>query len=975
MIMPSLSMYNNTPPLVSRQREVAILRDLLAEVRQGALRVALLEGEPGIGKTRLLDALAAYAAADGMVVLRGSASDAAGMPPYLPVLEALGGYIAATPDTLLRAQAGAAAPLLATILPDLRARLGELPPDGLLPPEQARLRLYEAVGAFFFDLAAPGGALLLLDDLQWADSATLDLICHLARHQPQARLLLFGAYRSNELADRASLQSALADLHRLRRTTHLAARPLPAPDIAALASGLLGAPLADALVQRVWAQSAGNPFFAEELLRAWVETGALALSDGHWALTTSAMPALPASLTLTIRQRLARLAPELVDLLRVAAVAGRTCRPEVLAVATGQTPNTVEAQLQAAMAAQIVCVDTVGRWTFSHDTIRSCLADEVLPMRRQRLHLAIGQSLETAGGPIDAQRLAELAFHFAHSGDTTRGAAYALRAAEQALAAGAFIDARTHYRTARDLLDARDTRYGAVLMGLGAADLLSGAASEATVTFNTAQAWFMQANDRTNAGRAAYQRGQAWWRCEQLYEAQASFETALSLLTDAAPDDRARVLADLGCLLAMSRHQQQAGLAYARQALELAHQQEDEYLLAATYRTVGNLLVRANDLAKGIPLLERALALAEAAGDASGAAECCAFLGHALAWSADIPRLPALLQRQRDHAKQCRDLYRMRHVTTLAAMHGIMQGNWAEAKQSIAAARADIEQLDSPEPRAFLHIIAGHLAYERGNYAAAAHEYAIGVDSYRSLAPDALVWFRGFLGLAQLALGDQQAARQCADELETMIDALPIGAIPAGAALVDRARIALGLGQQEAFAHCFAQLRPFRGQWHTVLVDRVAGELATALGDWVAAQECLAAAETMARRGSLLPELARILAAQARLALACPGQGPLAAAPLRDAAIALWERLGNTTAAQQLHELTATPPGLSAGLSPREAEVLRLIAQGKSNRVIAQELVLSEKTVANHVANILGKLGVENRAAATAFAIRHGLVR
>src|SRR5439155_19229545 len=162
-------------PLAGRQREFAALWGQFETAAGGRTRAALVAGEPGIGKTRLLDALAARAAGEGALVLRGGASEAAGMPPYLPFLQALGRHVRAAHPDELRAQAGALAPVLATILPELAVRLGELPPSYPLPAEQARLRLYEAVGDFLAAVAARQALLLILDDLHWADPASLDL--------------------------------------------------------------------------------------------------------------------------------------------------------------------------------------------------------------------------------------------------------------------------------------------------------------------------------------------------------------------------------------------------------------------------------------------------------------------------------------------------------------------------------------------------------------------------------------------------------------------------------------------------------------------------------------------------------------------------------------------------------------------------------------------------------------------------------
>src|SRR5215471_2269327 len=188
-------------PLMGRRKELDQLWTLFEASTTGHTHVVFVSGEPGIGKSRLLQEMAIRAEEVGALVLRGGASEAEGMPPYLAFLEALGQYIRATAPDTLREQTGVMASVLATILPELEVALGSLPSSYSLPPEQARLRLYEAVGDFLAAIATPHGLVLLLDDLQWADSATLDLLCYVAQHQAASRICFLGAYRSDELTN------------------------------------------------------------------------------------------------------------------------------------------------------------------------------------------------------------------------------------------------------------------------------------------------------------------------------------------------------------------------------------------------------------------------------------------------------------------------------------------------------------------------------------------------------------------------------------------------------------------------------------------------------------------------------------------------------------------------------------------------------------------------------------------------------
>ena len=323
-------------PLTGRQRELHQLWDLFEASMTGHTHVVFVSGEPGIGKTRLLNEVAERAEQSGALVLRGGASEAEGMPPYLPFLEALGQHIrTATPDEL-REQTNPLASVLATILPELPMRLGSLPSSYSLPPEQTRLRLYEAVGLFLAAIAVPRPLLLLLDDLQWADTATLDLLCYLAQHQATSRLCILGAYRSDELANHPALERSILNLTRSRQLLTLALGPLHEADVAALITARLGVSPHHTFSQLLWKQSEGNPFFLEELLRAWLETGVLTITPSHVHVSSSPPPSLPASISSLIRHRFARLPQDVLETLRLAAILGRTFASSFLAEVMSQ---------------------------------------------------------------------------------------------------------------------------------------------------------------------------------------------------------------------------------------------------------------------------------------------------------------------------------------------------------------------------------------------------------------------------------------------------------------------------------------------------------------------------------------------------------------------------------------------------------------------------------------------------------------
>ncbi|HEX5417405.1 MAG TPA: AAA family ATPase, partial [Chloroflexota bacterium] len=618
-----------TPILINRKRELALLWHQFEVAAAGQSRVVFLVGEPGIGKTRLLDEFAGQVRAAGARVLRGGALEAAGMPPYLPFLEALGQHIGEVAPDVLRAQAGPRASILSTILPDLALALGEPTASYPLPPEQARLRLYESVADFCAAIARPDALLLFLDDLQWADPATLDLLSFLFRHQPAARLLVVGARRPGDSEPNPALQSAIAELNRLRALTTISLKPLTAEEIDALAASSLGAPLDHAASRALFSRSEGNPFFAEELLRAWHDEGAPA----------ELVPAvLPSSVVNAVRERLSRLAAETIDYLRAAAVLGRRFDVAVLAEVAGQEPEFLEEQLRRAARANLLQVDADGAYRFSHDLIRACLDQEVPAVRRQRLHGLIGRALEARGAARDRRQLAELAYHFGRSGDRARGVEYARRAAGEAMRAFAAADALEYYRSALHQSAPDDPLRGELLLGLGDAALLAGVEREAAESFTAARDWFELAGDRSAAASAAQRLGVANWRQEAIADARAAFEAALSLLGEKVSPLSVRAHVDLANLLAVSLHEQAGGIFHAQQARELARNLADQRLLIMANRTLGNLLVRSGNLAEGVGLLEQTLAAAIAVDDPVEAAEGCACLAPAYFWQGRLNR-------------------------------------------------------------------------------------------------------------------------------------------------------------------------------------------------------------------------------------------------------------------------------------------------------------------------------------------------
>ncbi len=974
--------------IVGRQRERALLDDALRDALAGQTRVVAVAGEPGIGKTRLLVHIAERAERQGAVVLRGPSSGLAGMPPYLPFLEAIGNHLRAASPEDVRRHMGAHGPILADLFPEVSQRIGVGAPVVGLPAEQARFRLFEAIALFFASLCAEQPVLLALDDAQWADAASRDLLAFITRHQPRLRLLIVLAARGGD-EEAPDLARLLAELDRLRCLTTIELQPLGLDEIGTLSKSLLCALDADA-ARALAGYSGGNPFLAEELLRGWQEGGRLQPTPAGWRLEPDAGALVPTSILRAIEQRLARLPDQTLDTLLCAAVIGRTFQSGMLAYALDRAVDQVEADLGPAVRAHLIRAEPPGSGlaahSFRHDTIREALYQRLAPSRRQRWHGQIGHALENR--PDIAHALAELAFHFSRSADHERGARYSMQAAAEALRAFAPREALRLYRTALDRIEQSDAiaplARGQALLGAGEAALQAGMEGDAIAAFESALAWFNAHEAPIPAARAAYGLGRAQWQIEAVPAAQKSFERALALLGDRASVHASRIHTDLANLLVLSRHQYAEGMAHAERAFDIAQRIEDDTLTAAALRTRGNLNVRANNLAEGIEDLESALAIATRREDLLEAAEVCTGLLIARAWNAEMRAAREIALRLIDIAERCHARYYTRHVFTLLYYLEVAQGDLVSAPGWLSKAEAVVADLASPEPQAFLNQARALSVRVTGDIAAAAAAISAAMQIYRGYGPDAVIWYVGLEMLIRWGGGRPADARVLRDELEALLGALPAGAFPAAEAFTHLALFALASGDHDRLINLYPKLLSFRGQFHDALVDRLLGAIEVARGDWAAAQAALASAEARARRENLRWELAQTRVTQAELELARGGpESALRARSCLAEAIQIAGAYGNAAEEKRLRALLRDlppQPGAKpsqpapAGLSRRELDVLRLIAQGQSNREIARVLALSEKTIANHVTMIFNKIGVESRAGAAVFAVRERVV-
>ncbi len=970
--------------LIGRDAEQKLLCRHLDMVLKGRTTTVMIAGEPGVGKTFLVDWLAAEVMHGEVTVLKGGASNAQGMPPYLPFLEALGQYIRSAPTDELRLNTvGLEASVLSTILPELPERIGQPATVPDLPPDQGRMRLYRSVASLLAAIARRTPTMLVLDDLQWADADSLEMLSEAVRYQPSIRLLIVGIYRASEVENNPALVRALAELNRKRMLTTVTVNPLSSETMSEFASNYLGSEVQSAVAQVLHEQSQGNAFFAEELLRGWLQSGALRSVDGQWQWASGDKTVTPPSIFAAIRQRLSYLPPAVVDRLRVAAIVGRSFDSVLLARLASEDVEEVESGLAVACASGLVRQNGDESYVFSHDMTRECLYAEVSAARRKRVHEAIGRLLEANPDSGSPQRLADLAFHFAHSGDRNLGALYLEQAGDLALKTYAAEQAAAYYRATLDRLDYNAPRTGSVWLRLGESLLQSDDLEQAFSVYRTAEEECLRRHEVAEAGTAVRGQALAKWRLKALPEARDLFQEALTLLGDQRQSETTQVLIDLATLLGVDMQRPAEGILFGRRALGLAQHLGNDHLITAASRIIGYVLVRENDRVAGLPLLNQARVLAEKADNMDDAAECCAYLANAYYWTAQLEDCLEATHQRISYATRGHEAYHLANARTYLGFVYVHRGEWREAERALEESRPRTEQLSGPIPRVFAQQVRGFLEFQRGEYTRAAEMLREALAVLRAIRTETFIPDLGLLTVADASCGQREEATGHMAELEEMISLIPPSGVETSVALNCLALAAMALGDNHRAMGLHARLLKFEGLHEYFLVDRVLGLLETLKGDFSAARMHLERAETVARCEGLHPELARTFVAQARLAIAHVDGAEELGSGLLAKAISLFEKFQmHKEAALARQELLlldtnpAVPAPLAtpAGLSPRHIEILRLIAAGKSNRAIGESLFISEKTVANHLTTIYTKTGTDNRAGAVAYALRHALI-
>ena len=498
--LPVPSRLQEIPPagFVGRAVERERLRVLFEEARSGHRRLALVSGEPGIGKTRLATLAAFEARAVGANILYGRSDQDLGVP-YGPWVEALSQYVEHAPEPLLRAHTERHGGELTRLVPSLAVRVPDIPDRIGTDPDTERYLLWRAVAGLLAQGSQEQPIVVVLDDLHWADKPTLLLLKHVVIHAAEARALVLATYRESDLPRDHPLVDVLADLRREQGVDRIALRGLEEPEIVQIMEQAAGHDLPDvglALASELFRETDGNPFYTAEILRHLLESGSIYQEDGRWTVRGRLEELeLPKGVREVVGQRVERLGSEAVKVLSVAAVIGREFDTELLHRLTERSEEELLDLLEEAVEASVLTesANVTGRFAFAHALIAHTLYEGLGRTRRARIHQQIAEALEDVAPEERGLHLAELAHHYfeaATSGDAFQKAIdYAAEAGMRSTEQLAYEDAIAHYERAVHALALKggdEARRCELLLALGESRFNAGEIKLARETFRQA---------------------------------------------------------------------------------------------------------------------------------------------------------------------------------------------------------------------------------------------------------------------------------------------------------------------------------------------------------------------------------------------------------------------------------------------------------------------------------------------------------
>jgi tetratricopeptide (TPR) repeat protein/transcriptional regulator with XRE-family HTH domain len=691
-----------TARLIARGEELGRVLDALKAAEGGSGRLVLLAGEPGIGKTRLAQEVSVHAWEHGFLVAAGRCYEAQDGVPFYPFLEAISTLYEEAPPAI-RGEIPERWPYLARLLPD---RFPSQIAASSESQEESQ-RLLRAVTGYVREVSAVRPVALLLDDLHFADSASVDLLAHLSRHTRGDRVLLVGTYRDVEVGSEHPLRKAVGELGREQILEKVGVGRLGLEGTAELMSDSLdGAEVSDEFSALVYGHTEGNPFFTVEVLKDLIERGDLSRWEGRWLRKEIQDLIAPESVSEAISERVYRLQPRTRQILDGASVLGQAFAFEDLMAMVGLDEEQGVEALEEAEASGLVRAAREG-YAFNHALTQQTLYAGLSPARRKKLHRSAGEALEGLRERAQRERAAEISRHFVEGSSPARALPYALLAGERAEEVFAPGEAERHYRSALALAE----EVGDDPMAAEASEKLGGVLAttvryeEALWALERASEIHRARNDLESASRVEARIAQTHFRQGTIDEGAARLSANLKSLDRPGPAEGARrTMAELYCALARlywASARFAASLGAAERAASLSRELGDARSLADAQMVRGSGLLWFDAHDEGMEVLEEAAALAEGADAPDTLSTVLSFLHWAYVLRGEFDRGREYGERGAAIAHKAGDTDALALHTSTIGLGLYYLGDWQEARTYLERG----EQLTRSRPPSFYSAI------------------------------------------------------------------------------------------------------------------------------------------------------------------------------------------------------------------------------------------------------------------------------
>jgi predicted ATPase/DNA-binding NarL/FixJ family response regulator len=996
------------PVLIGRVHDLTTLRLFVDRAQGGQGQVALLSGEAGIGKSRLVAEVKTYAASHDFLLVQGSCFPTDHAIPYAPLLDLLRSCLTSRALALPAPEVELVAQAFLPMLPDI----GHVLPGGTslptltpLDPEQEKRRRFESLAHFFTAQAVKQPVFLVVEDLHWSDDTSLEFLHYLARRCSAYPLLLLLTYRSDEV--RTSLRHFLAQLDRERLTQEILLDRLARDEVEAMLRAIFALLRSQRLElpDLLYALTEGNPFFIEEILTSLIATGEIFYVNGRWERKPFSELHIPRSVQDAVQQRTDQLSQDARRVLILAAVAGRRFDFALLQALTKHDEDQLLTLIKELMAAQLVVEESEEQFAFRHALTRQAIYAVLLVRERKALHRTVAETMERLYRSTLDVHLADLAYHFYEAGAWKKVLEYGQRAGEKAQALYAPQAAIEHFTRALD------AAHHLALASPPNMYRVRGQAFETLGDFERARSDYEQALERA---RTAHDREAEW-----------------------------QSLIDLGFL--WEGHDYDLGGTYYQQALDLARTIGDPSTLAHSLNRVGNWHTNVGQPFEALRNHQEALSMFRRLNDRRGIAETLDLLAVNTFLSGDLIQSTTYCEQA---ITLFRELDNRQLLVSNLVLRMLCSSTNYQTDTLVPAATSFAESL-------YLGELALKIVREVGQRSGEAHTLidmamCLGAQGeYRralELAQSGLQiaeeiehrewmtvahWALGALSLDLLAL---PMARQHFEQALALAHAIgsltwvhrpivtgclastcilqhelaraesvlntalgpdtPLHTIGQRIAWCARAELALAQSDPGLALHIvdklIASAANVSGEGSIPRLAELRAEALIMLNQGAKAEALLQAAQEIATAQGTRPMVWRISVNLGKLyrAQQRPEEAELAFSTSRGiieeiAANILDESLREHFLSCAIAQIPPTHP-LSprrvakkafGGLTEREREVAALIARGKSNREIADVLVVGYRTIEAHVSNILSKLGFTSRAQIAVWAVERGLTK